>query len=534
MSASETRMTSPASSPPRGEANALASVVEEYGLLAMAVVALVTHAVNMFSYPLYLGDEGIYLEQAWAVLREGQLAPYTYFYDHAPAGWLMIALWELLLPWHFNTLGMAVNSARAFMLLLDVGSVVLLYRIARQMTGSHFAAIAACLAFILSPLDVYYQRMVLLDNVMVFWMLLALDLLLQPTRRLMTVLASGFSFGFAVLCKENALFFLPVVVYLLYHRVRGTYRLRFSVVGWSVCAAMLLSLYPLYSVLKGEFLPAGAALVGNGAPAAHVSLISTTLWQAGRHGGSILDPNSQFWQYFWGKWWNKDPVIIVAGAAATTLNFLIGYADRERRRDMFVASLLSAAFTLYLIRGSIMIDFYVVPVLPFFALNVGLLLHYLAGQGPRPIGATLAKGILVALSVAFLAQSHDEYFVDQTGLQVDQLRFVRETVPSNANVLIDDDLWVNLHDPQSGGPIYPRADSHWKIAADPAIQDTILHNNWQNLDYLIMSNQLHHIFELNNETLALAAYDHSRLLARFEEGDVELEVRQVIKDSSTS
>jgi 4-amino-4-deoxy-L-arabinose transferase-like glycosyltransferase len=524
------RGTDPANYPrPR---SALASLVSDYGMLAMVAVALVTHAINMFNYPLYLGDEGIYLEQAWAVVREGALAPYTYFYDHAPVGWLMIALWEVLLPGHFKAMGMAINSGRVFMLLLDLASVALLYRITRRMTNSHIGAIAACLAFTLSPLDVYYQRMVLLDNVMVFWVLLSLDLLLSPNQRLTTVLASGFAFGIAILCKENALFFLPVYGYLLYHRVRDTYRTRFSLVGWSVCVAMLVSLYPLYALLKGEFFPATASLIGNGAPAAHVSLISTTLWQASRHGGSILDPNSQFWQYFWGKWWDKDQLIIVAGVAATSLNFLISVFDRERSRMAFVGSLLAIAFTVYLIRGSIMIDFYVVPVLPFFALNLGLVAASFARL--RGFGPIVAIAGILAMSACFLGELHDEFFVNQTGLQIDQLQFIQQTIPSKATVLIDDDLWVDMHEPNRAAPDYPRADSHWKIAADPAIQDKVLHNNWQNLDYLVMSNQLYHIFQLNDETLAITAYDHSRLLARFEEGDVSLEVRQVIKNGSNT
>ena len=60
-------------------------------LLVLSVLTgAVTHGWNTFRYPLYLTDEGIYMEQAWSVLREGQLSPYTYFYDHAPAGWLLI------------------------------------------------------------------------------------------------------------------------------------------------------------------------------------------------------------------------------------------------------------------------------------------------------------------------------------------------------------------------------------------------------------------------------------------------------------
>src|SRR3990170_2107893 len=75
-------------------------------LPVVLVVALVSHGWNMFYYPQYLGDEGIYLEQAWAVLREHRLSPYTYFYDHAPVGWLVVAGWILILPKQFLTFGM--------------------------------------------------------------------------------------------------------------------------------------------------------------------------------------------------------------------------------------------------------------------------------------------------------------------------------------------------------------------------------------------------------------------------------------------
>src|SRR5438105_2383603 len=59
--------------------------------LVLVLVGLVAHGLNMFNYPAPYGDEGIYTSQAWAVLREGRLTPYTYWYDHAPLGWLMLA-----------------------------------------------------------------------------------------------------------------------------------------------------------------------------------------------------------------------------------------------------------------------------------------------------------------------------------------------------------------------------------------------------------------------------------------------------------
>src|SRR5262245_39017245 len=147
-------------------------------LLALAIGAL-SHGINLFSYPLYLTDEGIYMQQAWAVLREGALSPYTYFYDHAPAGWLLIAAWVNFLPGQFQTFGNAINTGRVLMLLVHLANVALLYRVAIGLSGSRIAAVVATFLFNLSPLAIFYQRQVVLDNLMVFWLLVSLYLAIR-------------------------------------------------------------------------------------------------------------------------------------------------------------------------------------------------------------------------------------------------------------------------------------------------------------------------------------------------------------------
>src|SRR6266849_10786776 len=87
----------------------------------------ITHGYNLFNYPLYVTDEGIYIQQAWSVLREARLSPYTYFYDHAPAGWIAIASWVALLPSQLQTFGGAINTGRVLMLLVHLASVYLLF-----------------------------------------------------------------------------------------------------------------------------------------------------------------------------------------------------------------------------------------------------------------------------------------------------------------------------------------------------------------------------------------------------------------------
>src|SRR5258708_31355739 len=102
------------------------------GLLLISAIA---HGYNMFHFPYFENDEGVYQSQAWALLTKGKLAPYTYWYDHAPGGWIFIALW-ILLTGGFFTFGFSLNSGRMFMLVLHIVSCIFLYFIGKRVTGS--------------------------------------------------------------------------------------------------------------------------------------------------------------------------------------------------------------------------------------------------------------------------------------------------------------------------------------------------------------------------------------------------------------
>ncbi|MCL4552474.1 MAG: glycosyltransferase family 39 protein, partial [Candidatus Marsarchaeota archaeon] len=342
-----------------------------YFTLAVLAIAFFVHSYNMFGYPLFLGDEGIYTEQAWAVLRMGTLAPYTYWYDHTPVGWLQLALWTWLLPGKFFMFGMAIDSGRVLMMLLSLASVALLYQITLRLTKSNVAAVVAALIWALSPLALFYSRMVLLDNIMVFWVLLSLYLILWNNARLLTLFGSGIAFGIALLSKETAIFFLPALVYVLYTELRHSPRFTFALVGWTLTGFAMVSFYPLYALLKGELLPASAFVISSG-PSQHVSLVGALAWQMSRRGSSILDSNSQFWYFYKVKWAFKDAFILEAGAAAMVLNLILWFVMPKQRSVYLTAALMALPFAIYLARGSEMLEFYVVPLLPFLALNIGV------------------------------------------------------------------------------------------------------------------------------------------------------------------
>ncbi|MCX6022033.1 MAG: glycosyltransferase family 39 protein [Chloroflexi bacterium] len=494
---------------------------ERQVLLSVMALTLASHAVNLFRYPLYLGDEGIYMQQAWSVLREQQLSPYTYFYDHAPGGWLMLAAWAFLLPGGFGAFDMSVNTGRVLMLALHLSSTLMLFRILRHMSGGLIAPLVGGIVFSLSPLAVYYQRMILLDNQVVFWVLLSIYFLVCHGNRLAPVLASALCFGAGMLTKENTLFFAPVLFYIVMSQFRHHYSSRFATTGWIMITVMLVSFYPMFALLKGELLPGED----------HVSLVGTILWQLGRKGGSIADPNSQFWQFFWGKWWFKDQIIIALGAGSVALCLLLGYGDRHRYRAHWFGGLLALAFALYLTRGSVVLEFYVVPILPFLAWCAGMSAEWVIERLPKLL-AVPAFGVgLAALTGGFLLGSHDHYFLPLTPLQQAQLAWVRQNVPPTARMITDDDLWVDLHEPNSAGPVYPNAHSYSKVAGDPAVRDRVFRNDWKNVDYLMMSNKMLEEMQRQGSPLPLLAHQNSQEVARFELGDVALEVRKVNKNA---
>ncbi len=518
-------------------------------LLAFSLVTgAASHGYHLFTYPLYLTDEGIYMQQAWSVIREFRMSPYTYFYDHAPGGWIMIAGWVALLPNQFETFGNAINTGRVLMLLVHIGSVYLLFQVTRRLSGSTLAAFVATMLFNLSPLAVYYQRQVLIDNLMVFWMLLSLYLATQDDGRILTLLLSGLAFGIGVVTKENTIFFGPAIGYLLWTNVRKQPNYRFGLGFWAYAALSVISLYFLFATLKNELLPSHFNFNLNNPPADHVSLLYSIWWQFHRSQGSILDLQSYFW-FIVRIWLSKDTFLLVVGIIATFINLFLGIKDRRRCRGELIAGLLALGYGFYIARGSQMLEFYVVPLIPFLSMNLGMVLARLLGpleRGKAKVVGYSFQGALVALFLGVLLSPlggyflvrdehgkvvpHDLYKLPVTYMQAAQLAYIRQHIPRTAKIIMDDELWVDLHDVS---PSYRWANSHWKASSDPAIRDKLFHKDWRNIDYIVLSNQMVQAMNKNNgdgsETWILEGLQHGKLIWDIKRGGIELKIYQIEK-----
>lgn len=483
--------------------------------LAFAILSgLVTHSYHLFDYPLWETDEGIYMERAWAVIREGRLSPQTYVFDHAPAGWLMIAAWVMLLPGQFETFGNPVNAGRVLMVILHAASTYFLFEIARKLSRGLLAPTIACFFFNFSWLAVYYQRMVLLDNIMVFWVLLSIYLLLREDVLLFTGLWSGLAFGISVVTKENAIFFAPTIFYLLTRRAKQDESRHFTIFFWLFSAATPIVAYFLYATLNNELLPTDLSFNLNAGQKGHVSLLYEMWYQIHRDQGTLFNPRSQD-PYLYTAWLPKDPFLLIGGTAAMVICIWIGWHVRKKDPALLVAGTLAFEIAFYLARGSVILDFYVIPLIPMYALCIAFVADRALRSIPAPASRFFVPAICGCAALFLLVppggylikhgqgvngqpgplQAADPYHVPLTYLQAEQIAWIRQHIPPNAKIISDDDIWVALHDV---APYYRYDESHWNAASDPQVKKMYGNGNWQDVNYIVLSNGMKHAMILNN------------------------------------
>lgn len=317
---------------------------------------------NIGGFPKIIGDEGIYVSQAYWLTKLGQLGPYTYWYDHFPLGWLQIGLWQLIIgPATF--FGQAVLSARVLMAILLGGTTTTLYLLTKNLTKSQAYASLAAFIFSTSTLTLTFGRMVLLDNIAIFWFLLSIYVLFSHPTRLKNLAFSAIFLCVGILSKESLLFFVPPYLYLVYALNRTNPNRQYGVLVSSVTTFFFLSFFPLLALLKGEFFPRPG----------QVSFLDTMLFQSQRGSGlPFWDPNSHF-RNMLAVWLDIDPVLILVGSVASLALPLL-----QVKKPFKLISLFSLFFLIFLLRGGQLYEFYIIPLIPLLVLNLILFLQHLS------------------------------------------------------------------------------------------------------------------------------------------------------------
>jgi hypothetical protein len=529
---------------PRRRHNAIQRWEAPLIALILLIVAL-TQGINMFHFPYYEQDEGTYMSQAWALVHMGRLAYYTYFYDHSPLGWIQIAAWTIS-SGGFHTFGSAINSGRVLMLLLQVSSTLILYCIARSLSSKGSIAVCACLLFTLSPYGIYFHRIVLLDNIATFWMLLSIVFLVSDRLTLKRTWLSAVALSISILSKEVTIFLVPVLVYLVFFRADKSHRW-FAVTGWMALVVSIVSFYPLLAILNNELFPSGTFLGGT---TPHVSLLGTLQADTSRgRDGGFFSLSSAFWQQT--KIWAKDdPILVVAGSLSAILSILM----INKHRLVGITGLLTLSLWVFLARGGVIIGYYLVPLLPLLALNVGLVIGLVAESvkkllavfvSMRSIGSRIIEqGVIILCIIGIvmgclgpsiragygspdLGNKNDPLIFwssTQADAQNQATQWIEKNLPPGSHMIIDESMWADLYDHG-----YRFADYYWKVQADPAIRDKVYHNNWRNFDYIITTPELLTDAQNNNMTFVEEVMAHSTRIAYFDTGGWLLEIRKVNK-----
>ena len=262
MTVLETESTAPAS---RRESRAEATAERSHGrvrtwfrradnitMLVVFVAALVIGAWNVNGAPMYQDDEGTYVAQAVAV-QNGGLAPYTYWYDHPPFGWIQLAV----LGWIPQALGLGGGSDLAAMryvsAFLFAVTATLVFLVARRMLVRRPFAILAAAIFVCSPLSLTLGRQVFLDTVGVPWIMFAFFLALSPRVAMWQHLGAGISFAVGVLSKLTLAVFGPALLLAILDRTPGRSR-TFSLVGFLGLGGLVILMFPLMAALRGELI----------------------------------------------------------------------------------------------------------------------------------------------------------------------------------------------------------------------------------------------------------------------------------------
>jgi 4-amino-4-deoxy-L-arabinose transferase-like glycosyltransferase len=450
-------------------------------------VVLLVQGWNIAGYPRVFDDEGTYLAQSWAIDHGIGMAPYTYWFDHPPLGWIQISAlaWIPALLFH-GPAQLVVAYSRIVMLPFTAASSILVYVLSRRMSLPRWSAVLAVALFGLSPLSVTLQREIFLDNIAVTWILAAFVLAYSPRKHLWHHMASGMCAGIAVLSKETMILAVPALVVALWQNVHKDTR-KYSYVGFLGAFLLLAVQYPLYAILKGELYQGGGK----------VSLFTGLKYQLTRPGsGSIFAHGSNSYSILH-NWLFYDPVLITIG----TVSVILALAVRQLRP----VAIAGVTLVLMAIRPSGYLPaMYIIQMLPFFALGVaGLadrLVSVLLTYRARPVfwqQLTRLAVVAVCVVIAFVYVVPRWYSGDKnadtqdlnTGY-ADAVEWVHTHIPhpGDQRIVVDDTLFLDM---LQDGFKPSRYDIYFfKLDVDPDVMDGLggdEANKWKSIQYVIQT-----------------------------------------------
>lgn len=490
-------------------------------LVPLLVLIGSVHAIGMSTFPGYVDDPGTYLSQAWALQYQGALSPYSFFYDHAPGGWIQIAAWSALTN-GFNRYDSSIAFGNEVMLIAKVVSAGLLYLLGRRLGFGRTAAAVAALLFGLCPLELVYGRWTFLDNLVTPWLLLAFLLAYSPRRSIAAGIGAALAFGMAALTKETTLLLLPAFGWAVLQNLDRRNRAQVLVTA-GFAGVLLMAMYPLFALFKGELFDRPD----------RNSLLGTARWQLADRAtsGSVLNFGSATNQQVQ-NWFQYDHWLLVLGLAAIPVALLV--------RRLRPATLALVIGWLVLVRGGYVPFMHVINLMPWSALLIAGVGSAIAGRRdlvptgwlrPRAAqgfwhgfrvatAALLLAGLASVTTVSWAPELRRMMTVTEEQPLRTATKWVADNVPRDRTVVVHDSIWIDLvhhygFDPQ---PVIV-----YKLDTDPAVQESV-----KRIDYLVVPDWYYRTADAEEKYPTLMeARKHAVPVASFGTGDDRVQVFRV-------
>jgi endo-1,4-beta-D-glucanase Y len=491
--------------------NLFKTLNENKVLILLISLVTVLNAWNMFNYPFFSNDETIYSAQGWAVYNLNQLSIYTYWYDHAPVGWMLIGLFYKITENFYQIGDMAVSNGRVFTLILGVVVNVLLAKLSFKFTNSKLAVYFCIIFSNISLIALSYHRLVVLDNIMMFWFLISVSILVLNQMSLIVAFTSALTFGLSILSKESAVIFLPAMIYYLVQRTTKSNRAIIMSLYGAILGSVL-GMYVMLAVLKTELFPSPNK----------VSLIGTILFHSKRGNQlPIWDFNSEFSARV-GDWWNIDPAITVIFLLSILTPILAYYFRKKINMENFIfVYLMQFVYFLFLIRGGTVLNIYFIPVLSITPLILVIVFQPL-WKFFEVSKIRFKYGMFVIVAFMLMTQFHlfrgDAFFMNQNIYHRQSLKWIRDNVDSKSIIAIDN-TWEDLNNPKNvSGKVFPNAELFFKFDYDIEIKEGLIKNDYRNIKYVVGTNPLYEEIKSGRAPLLKKTLDNSKLLESYESG----------------
>jgi len=479
------------------------------------ITTAITRTVGIDRYPYFENDEGTYLSRALAIINESEPSYYTFWYDHSPVGPIQIAGWMIATSPLNYLIENQLVIARLFMAALAIITVRLMITIMQRLEIKRPLILLAGMLFALSPLAIYFSRRVLLDDIMTVWVLLSILPLATPGITMKRALLSGLAIGVGVLTKLTATFFVPALLILLI--INSTKKIRGAMLtAWFISSGSVVVMYLLFALLRGELFP-GAIDPATG-EAAHVSLIETNLFQLSRGGESLAPWNSGsfFRQALEGSWLVKDAILPFILIIST---FALAAISLVKRQKKFLAIFLPGLMMLlFIMRGKIVLDFYILPLIPFGLMAFAALIDELTSLLPAALksskkmawGLTSLLLVLIA-GLQLLPSETSDLLADETSNQRKAVDWLLTNTTPEDRIILDAFAYPEFR--AENGYLY--ADYFLKAEYDPAVQEQNYGGDWQNVDYIMLTHEIVRHLERDELEFVREALVHADLVADF-------------------